>query len=285
MSDQTTGQNPLKGYFRQPKIFVKLPSGGKFYSQGSLDVSETGEYAVYSMSAKDELLLKTPDALLNGQATVSLIKSCVPAILEPWNMPSIDLDAALTAIRIATYGENLDIDTACPSCGEENSYAFNLVQFLNQVSSFEFRDKIEFDDLTIYIRPYTYKEMSGVRYKAMEQQNILTVINDDSISDEEKMIKVGEGLLKITDMTIDVISGCITSVNTPDQTVTDQHMIREFIENAPKEIYKKVSDHVTEMKNDIQLRPQKVTCAHCEHEFNVDMMLDYSNFFNVRSHQ
>ena len=69
--------NPLSKYFRQPKLFAALPSNGKFYPADSLETTETGEYAIYSMTAKDELTMKTPDALLNGQATVELIKSCV----------------------------------------------------------------------------------------------------------------------------------------------------------------------------------------------------------------
>jgi hypothetical protein len=47
--------NPLANYFRQPKIFVALPSKGLFYPEGALDVSETGEYAVYAMTYKNEL--------------------------------------------------------------------------------------------------------------------------------------------------------------------------------------------------------------------------------------
>ena len=92
--------NPLASFMRQPKIYIRLPSQGEFWPAGSLAASETGEYPVYSMTAKDELTMKTPDALLNGQATVDMIKSCVPSIVNPWHMPSIDLDAVLVAIRI-----------------------------------------------------------------------------------------------------------------------------------------------------------------------------------------
>jgi len=98
--------NPLAGYYRQPKIYLDLPSKGNYYTQGSLDVSEDGRYPVYAMTAKDELMYKTPDALMNGQATVEVIKSCIPSIKDPWKMPSLDVDACLVAIRIATYGSN-----------------------------------------------------------------------------------------------------------------------------------------------------------------------------------
>ena len=67
MTEQTTGQNtsnPLQKYFRQPKLHVRLPSGGKYYPPGALDLPESGEVAIYPLTAKDELLLKTPDSLI-----------------------------------------------------------------------------------------------------------------------------------------------------------------------------------------------------------------------------
>ena len=104
-------QNPLTKYFRQPKVYVTLPSKGSHYAPGAIDMPENGELPVFAMTAKDELTMKTPDALLNGAATVNVIKSCIPDIIDPWQMPSIDLDAVLVAIRIATYGEILELET------------------------------------------------------------------------------------------------------------------------------------------------------------------------------
>ena len=60
------------------------------------------------MTAKDEMAFKTPDAMINGQSTVDVIKSCVPNLLDPWKMVNYDTDAVLLAIRIATYGETMD---------------------------------------------------------------------------------------------------------------------------------------------------------------------------------
>ena len=66
-------QNPLRKYFRQPKVYITLPSRGKYYAEGVLDMPSTNELPVFAMTAKDELIIKTPDALLNGQATVEII--------------------------------------------------------------------------------------------------------------------------------------------------------------------------------------------------------------------
>ena len=290
MSDQTNvsasvtpASNPLAQYFRQPKIYIKLPSHGKFYNEGSLDRSEIDEYAVYAMTAKDELMFKTPDALMNGQATVEVIKSCIPAIKDPWNMPSIDLDAALMAIRIASYGENMEVSTNCPSCGENNEYSINLVNYLGELTQFVYEDTIEINDLVVNIRPYTYKEVTKTALKTLEQQKIFNLVNDDSSPDEDKVQKFGESFVKLTELTVDVITGCIVSIQTPHGTVSNQQQIKEFIENAPSDVFNMINNRITSMRENMALKAQNVECAECGHHWNVEITMDQTNFFAVGS--
>lgn len=284
--DQNTSTkktNPLAGYFRQPKIYIRLPSQGKFYTNGALDVSENGEYPVYAMTAKDELMFKTPDALLSGQSTVEVIRSCIPAITDPWQMPSIDLDTALIAIRIATYGENMEISTTCPSCETDNAYEMDLVEWLNSISKFNYQDTLSVDQLTLHIRPYSYQEITKTNLKSFEQQRIFNVINDDNLSDEQKVEMFGKSFVKLTQLTVDIISGCIRQIDTPEGSVTDQQMIKEFIDNSPKEVFDSISKHVSSMKDKIELKPLNAKCSNCGHEFAVPITIDQSNFFDVRS--
>jgi hypothetical protein len=275
--------NPLANYFRQPKIYIKLPSQGRFYPEGSLDISQTGEYAVYAMTAKDEIMLKTPDALMNGQATVEVIKSCVPAIIDPWKMPSIDMDAVLVAIRVATYGENMDVTAKCPACDNENDYEMNLVSYLDRLNEFRYIDQIDIPPLTIHLRPYNYREVTKTAIKALEQERIFNIINDEEMGDEEKLEKFGNSFVKLTALTIDLIVDCISSIDSPEGTVDDHSMIKEFIENAPKEIFQKISDTVTEMKNKLEMKAQEVNCSSCQHQYSIAISMDQANFFAVRS--
>ena len=79
--------NPLSGHFRQPAVFLKLPSEGRYWQSGSINMPANGEIGVMPMTAKDEIMLRTPDALMNGQGVVSVIESCVPAIQNAWSIP------------------------------------------------------------------------------------------------------------------------------------------------------------------------------------------------------
>ncbi len=74
----TENSNPLGKYYRQPAIYIKLPSQGRYYPPDVFTPTETGEIPVFPMTAKDELAFKTPDAMINGQGTVDVVKSCIP---------------------------------------------------------------------------------------------------------------------------------------------------------------------------------------------------------------
>lgn len=286
MEDQvkpTQRQNPLSQWFRQPKIYIRLPSNGEFYPAGSLDLSANGEYPVYAMTAKDELMFKTPDALLNGQSTVDVIKSCIPAVLDPWKMPSLDVDAALIAIRIATYGENMDIRADCPGCSEENAYSIPLTDWLGNVTNFKYISEIEVGDLTVHVRPYSYKEITKTSLQAFEQQRAISVINDDKLSDEQKIEKFGESFSKLTELTVDIIAGCIKQIDTPNGSTTDPAFISEFIHNSPTDVFEAVSEHIKGMKARIEMPNQKAKCTECQLDFEIPITMDQSNFFAVRS--
>jgi transposase-like protein len=212
-------------------------------------------------------MFKTPDALLNGQSTVEVVKSCIPAIQDPWKMPSIDVDAVLVAVRIATYGEKMEVSTNCPSCEAVNDYEINLNTWLEKLNQFQFDPKVVVDPLTVYVRPYTYLEMTQTSLKSLEQQRIFSVINDDQLSDEDKLDKFGKSFSKLTQLTVDVIAQCIAQIETPDGIETDATEIKNFIHNSPKEIFNAIADHVQALKTKIDIPAQEVKCTSCSTEF------------------
>ena len=110
--------NPLAKHFRQPVMYLKLPSNGRWWANGALEIPVTGEIPIYAMTAKDELMFKTPDALLNGQGVVDVIQSCMPNIKDAWRIPNLDIDVILIAIRIASYGHEMEFESTCPHCGK-----------------------------------------------------------------------------------------------------------------------------------------------------------------------
>src|SRR5210317_386019 len=157
----TENANPLNKYFRQPAIYVSLPSGTA-YPPHVVTPAQTGELGVMPMTAKDEIRFKTPDALMNGQGVVDVIQSCVPDIKDAWQVKSYDLDTILVAIRIATYGETMDISFNVPGINEKASHTINLPSILDQLRSTPVESEIILNDgLKITVRPSTYKDMTS----------------------------------------------------------------------------------------------------------------------------
>jgi hypothetical protein len=235
------------------------------------------------MTAKDELMFKTPDALMNGQATVEVIKSCVPAIRDPWAMPSLDLDALLIAIRIATYGENMEINSSCPACKHFNEFTMNLVQYLDAIAQTNYDTEVVVPPLHVHIRPYSYKEISKAAIKSLEQQKIFSIVNNEEMGDEEKIEKFGESFVKLTQLTVDVVAGCITQIDTPEGTVTDLAAIKEFVENAPSDVFNAINSRVMDLKEQMSLKAQNVECSECQNQWTVEVTMDQTNFFGKGS--
>jgi hypothetical protein len=277
--------NPLSKYFRQPKLFASLPSNGKFYPAGALETTETGEYPIYSMTAKDELTMKTPDALLNGQATVELIKSCVPSIKDPWNLPSIDLDALLIAIRLATYGETMTLSIKTPVTGEEKEMSVNLRDILDNFANIEFEDVVQSGDMTVYLRPLTYREFTKSALKTFEQQRIFNIVNDEQISDEDKLQAFTNSFAKLTDLTVDMMANHISAIEIGDTRVDNKQHIDEFMKNADKSFYSVIQAHLESQKIKFTIQPLKAQATLEEIEqgvpetYEVPVTFDQSNFF------
>jgi hypothetical protein len=216
----TIQNNPLKQYFRRPSIYLKLPSGGTMYAPGVVNIPESGELAVYPMTAIDEITAKTPDALFNGTAMSDIIKSCIPDIKDPWSINSVDLDAILIAIRSAADGNDMSITSGCPSCKEISEYAVNLVGILNQLRAADYDKELTINDLSIKFRPLTYKEINEAGTSQMEAQRIFIGLEKEE-NEQVRMEKTQQALKYITEITMNILSKTFTHIKTPSAFVEE----------------------------------------------------------------
>jgi len=282
---KAAGPNPLQKYFRQPKIYVTLPSKGAWYPEGAIDMTESGELPVYAMTAKDELMFKTPDALLNGQSTVDVVQSCIPAIRDAWHCPAIDMDAILVAIRIATYGEKLEVKGTVPGTTIERAFDLDLRRVLDKFGSVIFETSINVGDMLITIRPQTYREFTNTAIKTFEEQRIASVVNDEEMSDEEKLQRFNNSFTKLTALTVDLVVNSIVSIEVDGDVVTDRNHLAQFIANADKEFFTAITDRIENEKKKFELEPIKVQASEEEleagapKEYTIPVTFDQASFF------
>lgn len=272
--------NPLASFFRQPKLFLALPSNGEFYPEGSLEKVDTNEYPVFAMTARDELLFKTPDALMNGAATVEVIRSCIPAIKDPWKIPSIDVDAILCAIRIATYGEEMDVTATCPKCQTSNDAMVDLRNVLANLSKIQFNTSVEIgNQMLVHLKPMNYDQITKTALKALEHQRIFMIVNDEKLSEEEKLKMFQESFIKLTDLTIDTAANCIEKIESSAGSTNNPIHIREFLIKADKSVFQTINDTINKSQESGTMSTFHSVCQNCQHEWDVSLTLDQSDFF------
>ena len=273
--------NPLSNYFRQPSIYLKLPSNGNFYPENTLDMPPNNELPIYPMTAIDEITYRTPDALYNGTAVMNVIKSCVPNILDPWIIPAVDFDAILASIRIASYGHSMEIDTTCPACKETATYSLDLRTILDQLKSPDYQKSVNIGDLNIFFKPLSYKQINENSVIQFEEQKLASVLEDAEMEEEEKLKRLSAAFASMTELSLKALTQNINYIKTPDNIVKEEDFINDFLHNCDRVVYKRIKDYVIGMKNDNELKPLNIKCNEkdCGHEYEQPFTLDMSNFF------
>jgi len=282
----TENTNPLNKYFRQPAIYISLPSGTN-YPPHVVTPSQTGELGVMPMTAKDEIRFKTPDALMNGQGVVDVIQSCVPDIKDAWQVKSYDLDTILVAIRIATYGETMDISFNVPGINEKASHTVNLPAILDQLRSTRVDSEMVLKDgLKITVRPLTYKDMTATSLQTFQQQKMYSAIQDSQLSDEEKAKRFNDAFKALTDLNSSILLKNIEKVTMTDGTeITDSAHIKEFIENANAPLVKEIEDNLATLRGQGAVKPLKLKATEEQIKkgapatYEVPVTFDTANFF------
>jgi hypothetical protein len=272
--------NPLAGYFRHPAIYMRLPSKGRFWPDEALDMPANEELAVYPMTTKDEITLKTPDALLNGAGIVSVLQSCIPNVVDAWQTPSVDVDAMLIAIRIATYGHEMDFETVCPHCQEENKHGIDLRPILDSMQSPDYSEKVVYNDIKIKLRPQPYFTANKSSMIQFEEQKIIDTLNNAELDPEVKNLEISKSMKRLTDISLNTLRDSTDYIEMPDGTIVNnkEHLL-EFYQNVENKVVREIQQKLGEYNDSFQIAPSRVQCNDCAQEYSVPMTFDYANFF------
>jgi hypothetical protein len=270
--------NPLQAYFRRPALYFKLPSGGKYYPPGVVEIPPNGELAVYAMTSADEIDAKTPDGLFNGASTVRIIKNCIPSILDPWQLNDVDIEATIVAIRAATVDGKLEIVTTCPSCSEESKYDIDLMSLLGEKQDIDYAKPLQLGELEIKFRPLTYAQTNQNGMRQFEIQRFVSMVESHD-NEEEKQRVITDALKQLNEMMIEIVTQTIEYIKTPETSVTDSTYISEFLTSCDSKTNKIIKEYSAEMRQKNETKPLDVTCLHCKHEYKQQLVLNFTDFF------
>ena len=106
----------------------------------------------------------------------------------------------------------------------------------------------------------------------------------------QEPVKMG-GETKLVDGTVvkydtpTLAVGSVVTIVTPDGEVTDQLFIKEFIDNADKDFFSTIMEHLEKQKDQFSIEPFEIVTTLEDRElgapekFTVPITLDTSNFF------
>lgn len=276
---ENTSTNPLSKYFRQPAIYLKLPSSGKFWPQDSIDFPLTGELPIYPLTTRDEIILRTPDALLNGEGVVEVIQSCCPNIKNAWDTPSVDVDAILIAIRIASYGQSYEQETKCPHCEEENTHGIDLSPILANLKCPAY-EKVQINGLSFKLKPQKFFGMNKSNQIEFEEEKIRQALALPDVEAETKGKELSRSIQRLIDLGLETVSNSIDYIELPDGTIVkEQQHIFDFFQQAESSFVSELQTQLAKLSEYTRIAPVGVSCGHCEKEYTMPIVFDYSNFF------
>lgn len=273
--------NPLQKYFRQPKLFVSLPSKGLYYPANAIS-GDASNVPIFAMTGMDEIIMKTPDALFNGQATVKLIESCCPSITDATQVPSLDIDTLLISIRTATYGEKMVVSHTCKNCSAESDFEIDLSTVTDHYANLTFSNVVKIDDImTVTLRPLSYKEITEQSIENFKLQKMLYQLStsDDTLEEGAKQKYIDDIYTKLAEIQSNLIISSIESIRLPDEVVDDTEFIKEWVINTAIENYTLIKDKLEENRNTWTMPKHDVKCTECSTDDKIDVSMDQSNFF------
>lgn len=276
-------QNPLEKLYRQKKLYIGIPSGGRFYHSG-IKLSADGEIGIMPMSAVDEIKLKTPDTLFNGEALYELFRSCVPDIENPEEIPMCDVDKLLIAVRIATTGTGLDVKGKCPKCDHEEVYQIDLTGIMNSAQDIPENNVLELDDgVSVELNPLTLRSQIKNQIETFYQYRMQQLITDESTDDEKKAQIFNEALVQAIAIQTSQVSDCINKVTLLDSdeptVVTNKEQIFEWVEHMDSETHRQIKEALNNLSDPKINNSIKLQCPKCLHEYETRVDLNPVNFF------
>lgn len=278
--------NPLKSYVRTPKLQVLLPSRGKW---GDTETASkiTGEIPVYPMTSKDEVMIKNPDALLNGESVASVLRSCT-GIENVYDLTNNDVEFLLVAIRYATSGNEMEIDAVCPKDQHVNRVAVDLERILDSVEEMEktYQTRLE-NGLKVNLKPMSFKNAQRLSLNAFQEATTLQTINDTKLPQTERIKVFNKSFEAIADLAVETMIDSIVSVIVPEgdeeKTVTDKKFIGEWVKGMTSAEAKHIQTKLDDINKEGFDHSYNVVCEECGTKFKTSVEFNVSNFFGTGS--
>lgn len=295
MVNQVSGSKSLSDYKRREKVFITLPSKTMMpYPPGYISLSPSGELGIRPMATADQITLSNPEALISGDASIKIIQSCVPGVLDPGILYAPDLDAIYAGIRLATYGENTELELECPECKKYHAFDMPIRYSLENIIFLPEDPNVIIDvdgsngdeHLCVHLRPYTLLEATQeANIKFQQAKAAQTLFSDESnLDDDIKNSEFYKTLQEIANETVKLVAQCITKIEAQetgdDFDLSDRELVLDWLNNLPAKEAEKITQLVAKLNTEYGIKKGvEIECDGCHHVWTANISFDPTSFF------
>lgn len=255
-----------------PPTTIRLPSKGMFYTDNELnDEVSNGEMLLHPMTTLDEIIIRSPDMLLQGTAIEKIITRCAPQVKKPLHLFSKDVDYILIQLHKLSYGDNRLINFTCPICQENapeneitptHQYPLSINYFIQRTKELEQEDRQKYritlsNEMVVNLRPSRYIEMLKM-YQ----------LNDETKSPEEQQDIIIQSVLSVIDNV--------------DNTKNREH-IGEWLELLPIKFMQEIIDKISDANDWGPDFKYEITCRDCKSKQDISYLINPVSFFMLPS--
>lgn len=271
--------NPLLNRInRMPGETIRLPSLGKFYTNGELEDSVNGEITLYPMTMTDEIMMKTADMLFQGTAIERVLRRCSPNIKKPMELLTSDVDFILVNLRRISYGPTIEVPFVCESnsCKHENHVTVQLDYFTStskeiKVDTFEEDYTLinKSDGFLVRLKPIRFNEW--LRLQQVIPKMVSPELNEIDLESMEEYV-------------LESIAVVIASVGDVENNNEQNHkFIKEWINSIPRSDSEAIMQQAIKVQDWGPTFRYKVKCAKCKHSQELTTELNPTAFFTQPS--
>lgn len=256
--------NLLLDRIRLPGETVRLPSGGVFYKNGELSEDVVnGEVVVYPMTTIDEIVMKTPDKLLNGTAFADVFHRCVPQIQKPMDLFAKDVDFLMVCLRKISYGPSIDLpwNHQCSTESKEHTYQIPLDQFIKNTKQLD---------------PTTANSV----YSLTLENGQKVTLQPPKIADVVKLYQTMDVQDVDTDALHKQIIHTISSLIHSVDGIQDRSKIQEWTERLPIKWIHNINDSIEKISNWGTSFDTTFVCKDCGGNITTQIPLNPVAFFS-----
>lgn len=262
-------KNPLLERIVIPGETFRLPSGGIFYNHGEVDGTvKNGEIQVNPMTALDEIVMKSPNNLINGNGITEVLIKCMPQIINANDIFAKDVDYLMLCLRKVTYGDVVDVNYnhECTETAKSHTYTTSLTKFINNAK--------QIDPTTINsMYSVTLDNGQVVKMHPVRFRDIMKMMQASSMRVDNTSIE------QLQNEMFNAVVSIISSVD----GIEDKADIMEWARTIPTTWFSKISNSVDKSSDWGPTTEFKTVCEDCGEEIEISVSLNPLTFFTQSS--